>query len=68
MNHCVKATTEFSPGQLTFSHSSGTVAHLSVGAQALVIMEGGESFEDIQLAVPRLEKAAENLTKVFYCV
>ena len=64
MNHCVNASTGFSPAQLMFSHSSGVVVDLSGGAQESVMVEGGESFQDIQQAVQaRREKAAENLTK-----
>ena len=64
MNHCVNASTGFSPAQLMFSHSSGIVADLSGGAQASVMVEGGESFQDIQKSVQaRREKAAENLIK-----
>ena len=60
MNHCVNASTGFSPAQLMFSHSSGVVADLSGGAEESVRVEGGESFQDIQQAVQaRREKAAK---------
>ena len=41
MNHCMNASTVFSPAQLMFSHSSGVVADLSGGAQELVMVKGG---------------------------
>ena len=42
MNHCMNASTGFSPAQLMFSHSSGVVADLSGGAQESVMVKGGD--------------------------
>ena len=59
MNYCVNGSTGFSQAQLMFSHSSGIVADLSGGAQESVMVEGGESFQDMQQSVQaRREMAA----------
>ena len=64
MNHCVNWCTGYSQAHLMFSHSCDVVADLSGGAQESIMVEEGESFQDMQQAVQaRREKAAENLTK-----
>ena len=61
----MNVSTGFSPAQLMFSHNNGALADPLGGPQESLMVEGGESFQDIQQMVQACrEKAAENLTKV----